>query len=118
MTIGYPPRASTTLRQGSDSFVLFSRRQAFISGGLPICVAQSRLASERQASCSWRLGPDCDSADDAAAAVTMAMPAEFLMMDQIMERPVGYRFNPRSLVGQAIRANAMFMAGTMARARS
>ena len=50
----YPPRDSTTLRQSSDSFALFSRRQAFICGGLPICSEQSFPASERHAICSWR----------------------------------------------------------------
>ena len=58
----YPPRDSTTLRQESESFDLFSRRQAFICGGLPICSAQNFPASERQAICSSRLGPDCAEA--------------------------------------------------------
>ena len=46
------------LAAGSESFDLLSRRQAFICGGLPICSAQNFPASERQAICSSRLGPD------------------------------------------------------------
>src|SRR3954452_18534489 len=55
----YPPCDSTTLRQPSDRFGLFARRQAFICGGLPICSAQNFPASERQAICSCGVGPDC-----------------------------------------------------------
>src|SRR3954470_16366577 len=54
----YPPWDSTTLRQPSESFALFSRRQAFIWGGLPICSAQNLPASEREAICFCGLGPD------------------------------------------------------------
>jgi hypothetical protein len=61
--ITYPPRDSTTLRQGSESFALFARRQAFICGGLPIFSAQNFPASDRQAICSSRLGPDCAEAN-------------------------------------------------------
>jgi hypothetical protein len=63
----HPPRASTTLRQETESFALFSRRHAFICGGLPICSAQNAVASERQAICSSRVGPDCAVADEPAA---------------------------------------------------
>src|ERR1043166_7413619 len=63
-----PPCDSTTLRQASDSFALFSRRHAFICGGLPTCSAQNLPASERQAICSGGLGPDCAEAGRKAVA--------------------------------------------------
>src|SRR4051794_29592873 len=75
-----PPRLSTTLRQGSDSFALLARRQAFISGGLPICSAQSFPASERQAICSSRLGPDwADAKAQPASSSTSETRTDFFM---------------------------------------
>src|SRR2546421_6352092 len=65
----HPPWDSTTLRQGSESFALFSRKQAFICGGLPTCSAQNFPASERQAICSCGVGPDCADAGRKALAV-------------------------------------------------
>src|SRR3954447_18110354 len=64
----YPPCDSTTLRQPSDSFSLFARRQAFICGGLPMCSAQNFPASERQVICSWGVGPDCACASEPAVS--------------------------------------------------
>ena len=56
MATTHPPCDSTTLRQPSVTLDLFSRRQAFICGGLPMCSAQNLLASLWQVICSCGVG--------------------------------------------------------------
>src|SRR5690349_12962030 len=80
MACHQPPRDSTTLRQGSESFALFSRRQAFLCGGLPIWSAQNLLASPRQAICSCGEGPDCADAGRMVDASSSAAMTEIFMM--------------------------------------
>src|SRR5436190_13060569 len=75
----YPPCDSTTLRQPSESFVLFSRRQAFICGGLPICSAQNLPASLRQAICSCGVGPDCADVGRMAVASSSTARTEIFI---------------------------------------
>src|SRR5437762_5098885 len=89
----YPPCDSTTLRQPSDSFALFSRRQAFICGGLPICSAQNFPASERQAICSCGLGPDCAEASVLpASSKTSAVRTDgIFFMDHLIKGDEGLK---------------------------
>src|SRR5207247_10814137 len=79
----HPPCDSTTLRQASDSLALFSRRQAFICGGLPTCSAQNFPASLRQAICSCGVGPDCAVADAQPAIRTTSETYTEFFMDHL-----------------------------------
>src|SRR4051794_27923518 len=114
----YPPRDSTTLRQGSESFVLLSRRQAFICGGLPMCSAQNFPASERQAICSCGLGPDCAGASVLPASSMMSAvraDAIFFMGGHLIKAE--WDSSARNLVEAAVAVHAMFMAAKSAAQR-
>src|SRR5438552_10079213 len=110
-----PPCASTTLRQGTESCALFSRRQAFISAGLPMCSAHSASASLRQAIFACGVGPDCAEAAD-MPAITRAseIASDFTFVDLVMGSPFdGWVWGlkaGRKLVEARRAVHAMFMA--------
>jgi hypothetical protein len=107
----HPPWASTTLRQGSESFGLFSRRHAFICGGLPINSAQKVPASERQAIFSCAVGPDCAIADELKAISRRSETyTDFFMIKPFDELMLGVRLSAANIVETKIAVHAMFMA--------
>src|SRR5690349_6705500 len=85
-----PPCASTTARQGVESFALFCSRQARICGALPMNCEQNASASALQAIFSCIVGP---SAAEACAmpAITRAKAraADFNVVDLVMGAPFG-----------------------------
>lgn len=118
MPVYQPPCASTTVRQGADSFALFCSRQARICGALPTNCEQNVAASARQAIFSCMVGPDAAEACAMPAIRTASARAadfrllDLVLKDLVMGAPLGWGVfeSTRTLVEIRRKIDPMFMA--------
>ena len=86
-----PPCASTTCRQGVESFALFCSRQARICGALPMNCEQKASASARQAIFSCIVGPlSAEACAMPAMTRAKASAADLIVEDLVMGAPFGF----------------------------